>query len=49
MKASIAAATFSCLPIYENSLLIQCGTRLYGQQAMIQRATLAARFARCTG
>ena len=47
MKASIAAATFSCLPIHENSPLIQCGTRLYARQATMRRA-LAARFARRT-
>ena len=48
MKASIAAATFSCLPIHGNAPMIQCGTQLYGRQAMMQRA-LATRFARCMG
>ena len=48
MRASLAAATLSCLPTCDGSLLVQCGTLLLGQRAATRRKAPAARSRRRT-
>ncbi|UPJ51700.1 hypothetical protein IVB30_10310 [Bradyrhizobium sp. 200] len=46
MRASLAAATLSYLPICDGSLLVQCGTSLLGRRAATRRNALAVRSGR---
>jgi hypothetical protein len=49
MRASPTAATLSYLPICDGSLLVQCGTLLFGRRAATLRNAPAARSQRRTG
>lgn len=45
MRASPAAATLGCIPIYDGSVLVERGARLCGPRAAMRRNARAVRFA----